>query len=213
MLSGACGWLASALRGPRVPPFTVARRCLHASGSQRSADKSERPGDPPRAFDPALLEFLVCPLSKKTLRCDSPSPTLRSPPPVAGGGGGGGPRGRSQPLGSPSGQSGYFPLPFLAPAPAHYDAPPTAAGRAGGDRRGAEPPGLPNQAAHPQGWVGAFTGSPLLRNCIAGDFFSFLNADSRAPPQADPVSRSGGGTRARVFLKRTLSGANVPPGL
>ncbi|XP_027973624.1 protein preY, mitochondrial [Eumetopias jubatus] len=71
MLSGACGWLASALRGPRVPPFTVARRCLHASGSQRSADKSERPGDPPRAFDPALLEFLVCPLSKKPLRYEA----------------------------------------------------------------------------------------------------------------------------------------------
>ncbi|XP_032188751.1 protein preY, mitochondrial [Mustela erminea] len=71
MLSGACGWLASALRGPRVPPFAVARRCLHASGSRRSADKSERSGDPPRAFDPALLEFLVCPLSKKPLRYEA----------------------------------------------------------------------------------------------------------------------------------------------
>lgn len=71
MLSGACGWLASALRGPRVPPFAVARRCLHASGARRSADKSERSGDPPRAFDPALLEFLVCPLSKKPLRYEA----------------------------------------------------------------------------------------------------------------------------------------------
>ncbi|XP_040481509.1 protein preY, mitochondrial-like [Ursus maritimus] len=69
--SGACCWLASALRGPRVPPFAVARRCLHASGSRRPADKSERTGDPPRAFDLALLEFLVCPLSKMPLRYEA----------------------------------------------------------------------------------------------------------------------------------------------
>ncbi|XP_044080466.1 protein preY, mitochondrial [Neovison vison] len=71
MLSGACGCLALALRRPRVPPFAVARRCLHAAGSRPSADKSERSGDPPRAFDPALLEFLVCPLSKKPLRYEA----------------------------------------------------------------------------------------------------------------------------------------------
>ncbi|EFB17244.1 hypothetical protein PANDA_006641, partial [Ailuropoda melanoleuca] len=61
--------LASALRGPRVPPFAVARRCLHASG--RSAAKSESNENPPRAFDLALLEFLVCLLSKKPLRYEA----------------------------------------------------------------------------------------------------------------------------------------------
>ncbi|NP_001257900.1 protein preY, mitochondrial [Canis lupus baileyi] len=71
MLSGACGRLASALRGPRGPSFAVARRRLHASGSRRPSDKSERTGGPPRAFDPALLEFLVCPLSKKPLRYEA----------------------------------------------------------------------------------------------------------------------------------------------
>ena len=68
MLSGVCGRLASALRGTRAPPSAVARRCLHASRSRPSTDKSERTEKPPRAFDQALLEFLVCPLSKKPLR-------------------------------------------------------------------------------------------------------------------------------------------------
>lgn len=67
MLSGARGRLALALRGTRAPPSAVARRCLHASGSRPSADENKE-GKPPRAFDPALLEFLVCPLSKKPLR-------------------------------------------------------------------------------------------------------------------------------------------------
>ncbi|XP_070308226.1 protein preY, mitochondrial isoform X1 [Odocoileus virginianus] len=68
MLSGVCGRLASALRGTRAPPSAVALRCVHASSSRPSADKSERTEKPPRAFDQALLEFLVCPLSKKPLR-------------------------------------------------------------------------------------------------------------------------------------------------
>ncbi|KAB1282263.1 Protein preY; mitochondrial [Camelus dromedarius] len=71
MLSGACGRLASALRGTLAPPSAVARRCLHASGSLSSAEKSERTRKPPQAFDPALLEFLVCPLSKKPLRYEA----------------------------------------------------------------------------------------------------------------------------------------------
>ncbi|XP_016058700.1 PREDICTED: protein preY, mitochondrial, partial [Miniopterus natalensis] len=41
------------------------------SGSRSSADKSKRTGDSPCAFDPALLEFLVCPLSKKPLRYEA----------------------------------------------------------------------------------------------------------------------------------------------
>ncbi|XP_010858473.1 PREDICTED: protein preY, mitochondrial isoform X1 [Bison bison bison] len=68
MLSGVCARLASALRGTRAPPSAVALRCLHASSSRPSADKSDRTEKPPRAFDQALLEFLVCPLSKKPLR-------------------------------------------------------------------------------------------------------------------------------------------------
>ncbi|KAM9699675.1 protein preY, mitochondrial isoform 1-T1 [Dama dama] len=68
MLSRVCGRFASALRGTRAPPSAVTLRCLHASSSRPSTDKSERTEKPPRAFDQALLEFLVCPLSKKPLR-------------------------------------------------------------------------------------------------------------------------------------------------
>ena len=71
MLSGVCARLASALRGTRAPPSAVALRCLHASSSRQSADKSDRTEKPPRAFDQALLEFLVCPLSKKPLRYEA----------------------------------------------------------------------------------------------------------------------------------------------
>lgn len=71
MLSAAGRKLASALRSTRAPPPTAARRCLRVSGSRPCADKNERNGEPPRAFDPALLEFLVCPLSKKPLRYEA----------------------------------------------------------------------------------------------------------------------------------------------
>ncbi|XP_017400587.1 protein preY, mitochondrial [Cebus imitator] len=71
MLSGARGRLASALRGTRAQPSAVARRCLHASGSRPSADQNKRTEETPRTFDPALLEFLVCPLSKKPLRYEA----------------------------------------------------------------------------------------------------------------------------------------------
>ncbi|XP_045676213.1 protein preY, mitochondrial [Phyllostomus hastatus] len=71
MLSAACGSLALALRSTRALPSAVARRCLGGSGSQRSADQSERTKELPRAFDLALLEFLVCPLSKKPLRYEA----------------------------------------------------------------------------------------------------------------------------------------------
>ncbi|XP_026979469.1 protein preY, mitochondrial-like [Orcinus orca] len=67
MLSGVCGRLASALWGTRTQPSAVAQRYLH----MLSTDKSERTRKPPRAFDPALLEFLVCPLSKKLLRYEA----------------------------------------------------------------------------------------------------------------------------------------------
>ncbi|VFV37706.1 protein mitochondrial-like [Lynx pardinus] len=59
MLSGARAWLlALSLRGTCTLPSAVARRCLHASGSWRSADKSEKTGNAPRVFDPAPLSFL-----------------------------------------------------------------------------------------------------------------------------------------------------------
>ncbi|KAM7156640.1 protein preY, mitochondrial [Molossus nigricans] len=63
--------LPSALRSTGAPHPTVAHRCLRVSGSRLCADGNERNGGPPRAFDPALLEFLVCPLSKKPLRYEA----------------------------------------------------------------------------------------------------------------------------------------------
>ncbi|XP_065751997.1 protein preY, mitochondrial-like [Phocoena phocoena] len=71
MLSGLCGQLASALRGTHAEPSAGAQRHLHALVSRPSTDKSERMRKPLRAFDPALLLFLVCPLSKKPLRCEA----------------------------------------------------------------------------------------------------------------------------------------------
>lgn len=70
MLRGASGRLASVLRQTRAPSSAVARRCLRVSRSRSSADRSER-GKVPQAFDPALLEFLVCPLSKKPLKYEA----------------------------------------------------------------------------------------------------------------------------------------------
>ncbi|XP_007452230.1 PREDICTED: protein preY, mitochondrial-like, partial [Lipotes vexillifer] len=71
MPSGLCGRLASELRGTRAQPPAVAQRCVHASVSRPSPDQSERTREPPCAFDPALLEFLVCPFSKKPLRYEA----------------------------------------------------------------------------------------------------------------------------------------------
>lgn len=68
MLNCACGRIASALRGARAPPLAVVQRGLRSTGSRFLAGRSERAEKPPSAFDPALLEFLVCPLSKKPLR-------------------------------------------------------------------------------------------------------------------------------------------------
>ncbi|KAM9049327.1 protein preY, mitochondrial-like [Megaptera novaeangliae] len=71
MLSGACGQLVSALRGTHAELSAGAQSCLQASASRPSTDKSERTRKPPRAFDPALLQFLVCPLSKKPLKYEA----------------------------------------------------------------------------------------------------------------------------------------------
>ncbi|XP_048189621.1 protein preY, mitochondrial [Perognathus longimembris pacificus] len=72
MLCAARRTLAAALRGwPCASPWAVARRGLRVTGSQPSAGRGERPEELSRAFDPALLEFLVCPLSKKPLRYEA----------------------------------------------------------------------------------------------------------------------------------------------
>ncbi|XP_049645733.1 protein preY, mitochondrial [Suncus etruscus] len=68
MLSGARGCLASALRQVRVPG---AGRCLHGSRRRLRPDGSQQAQAPARDFDPGLLEFLVCPLSKKPLRYEA----------------------------------------------------------------------------------------------------------------------------------------------
>ncbi|XP_034357336.1 protein preY, mitochondrial [Arvicanthis niloticus] len=69
MLSATCRRLAPVLRRPCAPP-AVARRCLQAPGARSCADQSER-AEQPRTFHPALLQFLVCPLSKKPLRYEA----------------------------------------------------------------------------------------------------------------------------------------------
>ncbi|KAM9237503.1 protein preY, mitochondrial [Dugong dugon] len=65
MLSAVCGRLVSA------PLSAVARKWLHASVPQLSADRRGKAEESPRALDPVLLEFLVCPLSKKPLRYEA----------------------------------------------------------------------------------------------------------------------------------------------
>lgn len=71
MLSGSCSRLASALWGTLAPPSVVARRALRVSRPRPSTDKSQETGEVPQPFDPALLDFLVCPLSKKPLRYEA----------------------------------------------------------------------------------------------------------------------------------------------
>ncbi|XP_015340034.1 protein preY, mitochondrial [Marmota marmota marmota] len=71
MLNGVRCRLASTLWRTRAPPSAVTRRCLRATRSLSLADRSERAKEPPSTFDQALLEFLVCPLSKKPLRYEA----------------------------------------------------------------------------------------------------------------------------------------------
>lgn len=70
MLSAACCRLAWTQRAPGAL-CALTRRCLCVSGSRSRAEPSEGPEEPPRTFQPALLEFLVCPLSKKPLRYEA----------------------------------------------------------------------------------------------------------------------------------------------
>lgn len=66
MLSATSLRLAPALRRPGALS-AVAGRCLQVPGARFCSDQSER-AEQPRTFHPALLQFLVCPLSKKPLR-------------------------------------------------------------------------------------------------------------------------------------------------
>lgn len=66
MLSTTCRSLSQALQRPHALS-AVAQRCLRAPGARSYADQNER-AEQPRTFHPALLQFLVCPLSKKPLR-------------------------------------------------------------------------------------------------------------------------------------------------
>ncbi|XP_020843920.1 protein preY, mitochondrial [Phascolarctos cinereus] len=64
MLSGPWRRAASALRAS-----AAGSRAVHAAGPRPAADSPESgPASPPAAFDAALLDVLVCPLSKKPLR-------------------------------------------------------------------------------------------------------------------------------------------------
>uniref|UniRef100_A0A452SLV4 Protein preY, mitochondrial n=1 Tax=Ursus americanus TaxID=9643 RepID=A0A452SLV4_URSAM len=63
--------LTDNLRSTLKPTTGAGLRCLHAPGWWRWADKNEKMGDLPCAFDPVLLKFLLCPLSKKTLRYEA----------------------------------------------------------------------------------------------------------------------------------------------
>lgn len=69
MLITACCRLTPALRGPRAQS-AVAGRYLLAPGVRSFADRSDK-AEEPRTFHPALLQFLVCPLSKKPLRYEA----------------------------------------------------------------------------------------------------------------------------------------------
>lgn len=69
MLSTTSLRLARALRRP-CALSAVAGRCLQVPGARFCSDQSER-AEQPRTFHPALLQFLVCPLSKKPLRYEA----------------------------------------------------------------------------------------------------------------------------------------------
>nr|XP_045016015.1 protein preY, mitochondrial [Jaculus jaculus] len=72
MWSRACGRLSSGLRGGGASSAVVGRRG-GASGPRASADPGEGAAAAAASgpLQPALLEFLVCPLSKKPLRYDA----------------------------------------------------------------------------------------------------------------------------------------------
>ncbi|EDL88035.1 similar to RIKEN cDNA 2610022G08, isoform CRA_a [Rattus norvegicus] len=69
MLTTTCRRLSQALQRPHALS-AVAQRCLRAPGARSYADQNEK-AEQPRTFHPALLQFLVCPLSKKPLRYDA----------------------------------------------------------------------------------------------------------------------------------------------
>ncbi|XP_007530417.2 protein preY, mitochondrial [Erinaceus europaeus] len=66
---GVRGGLAAALWLRRARAPLGATRCLHSAGARRAAGESETAA--PVGLDPVLLDFLVCPLSKKPLRYEA----------------------------------------------------------------------------------------------------------------------------------------------
>ncbi|XP_044536402.1 protein preY, mitochondrial [Gracilinanus agilis] len=66
MLSSAVQRTVSALVGRQPLAWPVGTKGVHTAVSRPKADSPE--SGPPPAFDAALLDFLVCPLSKKSLR-------------------------------------------------------------------------------------------------------------------------------------------------
>ncbi|XP_051823684.1 protein preY, mitochondrial [Antechinus flavipes] len=73
MLSWPCRQVTSALLGRQPLAASVGAaawsRAVHLAGSRRASDSpGSSQASPPSAFDEALLDVLVCPLSKKPLR-------------------------------------------------------------------------------------------------------------------------------------------------
>ncbi|XP_001375963.1 protein preY, mitochondrial isoform X1 [Monodelphis domestica] len=69
MLSSAVQRSVSALLGRQPLAWQVGTKGVHTAVSRPKADSpASGQTSPPPAFDPALLDFLVCPLSKKPLR-------------------------------------------------------------------------------------------------------------------------------------------------
>jgi uncharacterized protein YbaR (Trm112 family) len=65
-MSRACSQLGSVLQRSSFLSV-VTTRCLHATGSQPLVDLGLRAGGSPLTFEPVLLDFLVCTLSKNPL--------------------------------------------------------------------------------------------------------------------------------------------------
>lgn len=76
-------------------------------------------------------------------------------------------------------------------------------GGGGGRRARADPGPLGSHRRGAAGSLGRFRAGRAVASPGEFFFFFFLNADSGAPAPTDPVSRAGGRTSARRFLKRT----------
>uniref|UniRef100_A0A8C0IQ58 Protein preY, mitochondrial n=1 Tax=Chelonoidis abingdonii TaxID=106734 RepID=A0A8C0IQ58_CHEAB len=70
LISGARRWLSRTMRGRYVSAAAAANSPFPGAAPRRFSDR-QKDQEQPKAFDPALLEFLVCPLSKKPLRYEA----------------------------------------------------------------------------------------------------------------------------------------------